>query len=94
MHGGVAFAGNRVSLAKWTNREITSKAEADKALDELTAAIRDGTFDPKIDASDNLSAVAGSRASAKAEVSRIFQDPTKQRFAGSEGPTKESATSH
>jgi len=25
-----------MSLAKWTNREITSKAEADKALDELT----------------------------------------------------------
>jgi hypothetical protein len=40
-----SFRGKRVSLAKWTNREITSKAEADKALDELTAAIRDGTFD-------------------------------------------------
>ena len=31
-----SFRGKRVSLAKWTNREITSKAEADKALDELT----------------------------------------------------------
>ena len=40
-----SFRGKRVSLAKWTNREIKSKAEADKALDELTAAIRDGTFD-------------------------------------------------
>ena len=36
-----SFRGKPVSLAKWTNREITSKAEADKALDELTAAIRD-----------------------------------------------------
>ena len=36
-----------MSLAKWTNREIKSKAEADKALDELTAAIRDGTFDER-----------------------------------------------
>ena len=42
-----SFRGKRVSLAKWTNREITSKAEADKALDELTAAIRDGTFDER-----------------------------------------------
>lgn len=42
-----SFRGKRVSLAKWTNREIKSKAEADKALDELTAAIRDGTFDER-----------------------------------------------
>jgi hypothetical protein len=42
-----SFRGNRVSLAKWTNCEIKSKAEADKALDELTAAIRDGTFDER-----------------------------------------------
>ena len=35
-----SFRGKRVSLAKWTTREITSKAEADKALDELTAWIR------------------------------------------------------
>ena len=32
---------------KWTNREIGSKAEADIALDELRAAIRDGTFDER-----------------------------------------------
>jgi integrase len=42
-----SFRGKRVSLAKWKNREITSKAEADKALDELTAAVRDGTFDER-----------------------------------------------
>ena len=42
-----SFRGKRVSLAKWTNREISSKAEADIALDELRAAIRDGTFDEK-----------------------------------------------
>ena len=42
-----SFRGKRVSLTKWTNREIMSKAEADKALDKLTAAIRDGTFDER-----------------------------------------------
>ncbi len=42
-----SFRGKRVSLSKWTNREITSKAEADSALDELRAAIRDGTFDDR-----------------------------------------------
>src|SRR5689334_18173123 len=42
-----SFRGKRVSLAKWTNRELKSKAEADKALDELTAAIREGTFDER-----------------------------------------------
>ncbi len=209
-----SFRGKRVSLAKWTTREITSKAEADKALDELTAWIRldsegehkaddvavfsneagealktfkkawvvavlkahgvdprwrkgaykdlsaecqqrfrdinlhwhdlrheyasrlvergvplaqvrdllghasiitterydnqrlealqaaverlEGgkTFDPKIDASGSLSAVAVLTGSAKAEVSRIFQDPTEQSFARSEDPAKESATSH
>jgi integrase len=42
-----SFRGRKVSLAKWTNREITSKASADIALDELRAAIRDGTFDER-----------------------------------------------
>jgi hypothetical protein len=42
-----SFRGKRVSLAKWTNQRSTSKAEADKALGELTAAIRDGTFDER-----------------------------------------------
>ncbi len=41
------FRGRRVSLAKWANREIRSKAEADSALDDLRAAIRDGTFDDR-----------------------------------------------
>jgi hypothetical protein len=40
-----SFRGRRVSLAKWTGREIRSKAAADAALDELRAAIREGTFD-------------------------------------------------
>jgi integrase len=39
-----SFRGVRVSLAKWTNREIDSKAEAAEALDELRRAIRNGTF--------------------------------------------------
>jgi hypothetical protein len=42
-----SFRGKRVSLPKWTNREIGSKAEAGIALDELRAAIRDGTFDER-----------------------------------------------
>jgi integrase len=42
-----SFRGRRASLAKWANREIRSKAEADIALDELRAAIRDGTFDDR-----------------------------------------------
>jgi hypothetical protein len=44
---------------------------------------------PQIEAADNLSAVAVSTDSAKAEVSRIFQDPTEQGFAdGEDPPTK------
>jgi integrase len=42
-----SFRGRRVSLTKWANREIRSKAEADTALDDLRAAIRDGTFDDR-----------------------------------------------
>jgi integrase len=41
------FRGKRVSLARWANREIRSKAEANKALEELRAAIRDGSFDER-----------------------------------------------
>jgi hypothetical protein len=52
------------------------------------------TFDPKTEAADSLSAEAVSRDSAKAEVSRIFQDPTEQSFAEREDPAKESTTSH
>jgi integrase len=36
-----------VSLAKWVNREIRSKAEADVALGQLRTTIRDGTFDER-----------------------------------------------
>ena len=42
-----SFRGVRVSLSKWANREIHSKAEASAALDELRMAIRAGTFDPR-----------------------------------------------
>jgi integrase len=42
-----SFRGKRVSLAKWANREVRSKAEADTVLDELRAAIRAGTFDER-----------------------------------------------
>ena len=41
-----SFRGVRVSLSKWTDREIGSKAEASAALDELRLAIRARTFDP------------------------------------------------
>jgi hypothetical protein len=46
MHGGAASTAS-VSLAKWANREIKSKAEADEALDDLKATIRAGTFDER-----------------------------------------------
>ena len=42
-----SFRGVRVSLSKWANRDIRSKAEAGAALDELRLAIRAGTFDPR-----------------------------------------------
>jgi integrase len=42
-----SFRGVRVSLAKWTNREIDTKAKADAALDDLRRAVRDGTFDER-----------------------------------------------
>jgi integrase len=35
----------RVSLDKWSNREIGSKTEADAVLDDLRKAVRAGTFD-------------------------------------------------
>ena len=37
----------RVSLEKWSNREIRSKTEADQVFDELKDAIRSGTFDKR-----------------------------------------------
>lgn len=42
-----SFRGVRVSLAKWTNREIDNKAKAGEALDDLRRAVRDGTFDER-----------------------------------------------
>jgi integrase len=42
-----SFRGVRVSLTKWTNREIDSKAKAAEALDELRRAVRNGTFDER-----------------------------------------------
>lgn len=44
-HGG--FRGNKVSLQRWTNREINTKDDAEAALAELKAAVRAGTFDPR-----------------------------------------------
>jgi integrase len=41
------FRGVRVSLGKWSNREIRSKSEAAAILDELRTAIREGTFDAR-----------------------------------------------
>jgi len=42
-----SFRGIRVSLARWANREIHSKAEAQAVLDEMRTAIRSGAFDPR-----------------------------------------------
>jgi len=42
-----SFKGKRVSLARWANREVKSKAEADVVLGELKTAIRAGTFDER-----------------------------------------------
>src|SRR5438552_9887102 len=42
-----SFRGVRVSLAKWTNREIQTKGEAGAALDELRRAVRNGTFNER-----------------------------------------------
>jgi hypothetical protein len=66
-----------------------------RALQAAVERLEGGkTFDPKTEAADNLSAEAVSRDSAKADVSKLFQDPTEQSFALSEDPAKESATSH
>jgi hypothetical protein len=63
---------------------LTTKRYENQRLETLQAAVErlEGgkTFDPKIEATDN--------------VSRIFQDPTKQRFAEREDPITESARSH
>jgi Phage integrase family len=77
---------------------LTTERYDNQRLEALQPAVErlEGgkTFDPEIEATDSLSAVAVSTRSAKAEVSRIFQDPSEQSFVDSEDPTKESATSH
>jgi hypothetical protein len=42
-----SFRGVRVSLTKWANREIGSKAEAGAVLDEMRMAMRAGTIDAR-----------------------------------------------
>ena len=37
----------RVSLEKWSNREIRSKTDADAVFDELRNVVRAGTFDKR-----------------------------------------------
>jgi hypothetical protein len=77
---------------------LTTERYDNQRLEALQAAVErleEGkTFDPNTEAADNLSAEAVSRDSAKAEVSRIFQDPTEQRFGDGEEPAQEPATSH
>jgi len=38
---------HRVSLARWSGREVTSKTAAHAVLDELRKAVREGAFDSK-----------------------------------------------
>jgi integrase len=42
-----SFRGVRVSLSKWANRDIALKTDAQAVLEDLRAAIRAGTFDPR-----------------------------------------------
>lgn len=42
-----SFRGHRVSLSKWANHDIYTKAEAKVVMDDFRAAIRDGTFDAR-----------------------------------------------
>lgn len=46
-HAWCSFRGIRVSLPKWANHDIHTKAEAQAVLDEVRTAIRQGTFDPR-----------------------------------------------
>ena len=85
------FRRRRVSLALAQVRDLlghasifTTERYDNQRLEALQAAVErlEGgkTFDPKTEDAD--------------ELSRIFQDPAEQLFAESEGPAKESATSH
>ena len=42
-----SFRKDRVSLSKWANQDVGSKDAARAILDEMRAAVRAGTFDPK-----------------------------------------------
>ena len=42
-----SFRGARVSLSKWANRDVTLKTDAQAVLEDVRAAIRAGTFDPR-----------------------------------------------
>jgi hypothetical protein len=70
----------RMELEDNKRRRRISEAEEAALLSVASPHLRGKTFDPKTEATDRLS--------------RIFQDPTGQSFARSEGPAKESATSH
>jgi hypothetical protein len=63
---------------------LTTERYDNQRLEALQAAVErleEGkTFDPKTEAAD--------------KVSRIFQDPTEQRFVDSKDPAEEPATSH
>ena len=79
---------------------LTTERYDNQRLEALQAAVArleaGKTFEVRLkpdttyeEATDNLSAEAASRASAKAEVSRIFQVPTEQSLADSSDTSKE-----
>ncbi|MBI4263592.1 MAG: hypothetical protein HY657_04400 [Acidobacteria bacterium] len=74
---------------------VTTERYDNQRLEMLQAAVarlEDGKdFDAGTDAADNLSAEAVTRASAKAEVSRVFQVPTEQSLAEGLTPRKKSS---
>jgi hypothetical protein len=71
---------------------LTTERYDNQRLEALQAAVErlEGgkTFDPQTEAAHNLSAEAVSLASAKAELSRIFQDPTEPHFADGKAPQR------
>jgi hypothetical protein len=76
---------------------LTTERYDNQRLEALQAAVKrlEGgkTFDPQIEAADNLSGVAVSTGSAKADVSGIFQVPAERRFAEGEDPADENRRS-
>jgi len=64
----------RVSLSRWTNRNISSKAQAQTALEALRAAVREGRFDPRgIDPPKTVGKPLSFRALAAAYKQRHVQ---------------------